>query len=106
MRHMAMDPRPNDSLHAELVAQLGWVQRLARAIVRDDAAAEDVTQDVVRAALERREPILGSIDGLRAWLSVVARRLAISRLRSDAARKTRERAASRDECADEAREIT
>ncbi len=79
----------------ELLANLGWVRRLALAIVRDSSAADDVTQEVARVALERDEPVPAS--GLRAWLGAVTRRLALDRTRSEAARHARERSVARPE---------
>ena len=37
---------------AELLAQVTWVRRLARALVRDAHAAEDLTQETLWVMLE------------------------------------------------------
>src|SRR5262245_4964458 len=85
----------------ELLAHLDWVQRVARAILRDDAAADDVAQDVARIALERKTPR----HGLRRWLATIARRLAIDRKRADQARARREELSARREAVDDLEEV-
>lgn len=100
---MGSDAR--SQLHADLLTNLGWVQRLARALVRDDAAAEDLAQEVVRVALERREPLAGAERGLRAWLRRVARTLALDRARAESARGARERSVSRGEHDEDTAEV-
>ncbi len=78
---------------AELVANLGWVQRLALSLARNPDAADDLTQEVARVWLERRpdlaDPPQGAY-GIRAWLAAVTRRLALDRVRSESARRARE----------------
>lgn len=71
----------------ELVARLAWVRALARELVRDAARADDLTQDVAVAALERgpAEP-----RALGSWLRSVARRLAALTHRGEARRARRE----------------
>jgi RNA polymerase sigma-70 factor (ECF subfamily) len=66
-----------------------FLRALARSILRDNHAAEDVAQDALLAA--------GRRPGVRAWLGTVARNLAVSRLRGDRRRARRERAAARPE---------
>ncbi|MCC6408624.1 MAG: RNA polymerase sigma factor [Planctomycetes bacterium] len=100
---MGSDAR--SQLHADLLTNLGWVQRLARALVRDDAEAEDLAQEVVRVALERREPITGAERGLRAWLRRVARTLALDRARAESSRRARELSVSRGEHDDDTAEV-
>lgn len=56
-----------------LLAEVGWIRRLARRLVRGEGEAEDLTQSVLTMALEQRPP---RRDGLRGWLSVATRRLA------------------------------
>jgi RNA polymerase sigma-70 factor (ECF subfamily) len=70
-----------------LMAEMGWVRRLARALVRDDAAADDVAQDtwVVAAAHRPDED-----RPLRPWLATVVRNLAHTRRRGEARRDARE----------------
>jgi RNA polymerase sigma-70 factor (ECF subfamily) len=67
---------------AELLVHAAWLQRLARSLVRDDAAAEDLVQDTWLTAL-RSSPS----EGLRPrpWLARVLR----NRLRSLERSKTR-----------------
>ncbi len=75
----------------ELLAHLGWVQRLARALVRDAAGAEDLAQEAVRVTLEQPRGRVGSGATMRAWLRGVVRRLALDRFRSERSRSARER---------------
>lgn len=89
---------------ARLVANLGWVQRLALSIARNPDAADDLTQEVARVWLERRpdlaQPPTG-IHGVRAWLAAVTRKIAVDRVRSENARRARERSVSRAEACDD-----
>ena len=92
---MADDPK----LTSGLLAELGWVRRLA-AHLADADAADDLTQEVAAAAL-RKPPALDL--PLKPWLAAVARKLAHTRARSEARRHDRERAveaAGGDEPAD------
>lgn len=84
------DPDP-----AELLAEHAtWLRGLARALVRDEALADDLAQDAAVAALER-PPTHGS--SVRAWLrSVVVNRLR-ELTRERAHRESRERLAARAE---------
>lgn len=93
-----MDSARRDDSNADLLANLTWVRRLVLAIVRDDAVADDVAQDVVWSAWNRspnERP--SSLAALRAWLATAARRAAIDRARSETARRAREQAVSRPE---------
>ena len=67
-RHASLDTEA-------LLREVGWVQSLARRLVRDAAEAEDVAQDALLVALRgaRREPL-----ALRQWLGKVVRNLARS----------------------------
>ena len=87
---------------AELLAQVTWVRRLARALVRDAHAAEDLTQETLRVTLEQPAGRVGGGAALRAWLRRVARRLALDRFRSDVSRVERERAIASHEPSGEA----
>jgi RNA polymerase sigma-70 factor (ECF subfamily) len=74
-----------DSSHSPteaLLVEVGFVHRLARALLRDDGLAHDVAQDALTAALQQ-QPVLY----VRGWLDAVTRRLA-----SRAGRDARERA--------------
>ena len=75
---------------AALLAQAGWLRRFARALVRDEDAA-DLAQDTLTTAL--RQPSAGRG---RAWLATVARNLAVDRFRRDERRDRREAVASDD----------
>jgi RNA polymerase sigma factor (sigma-70 family) len=78
------------------------IRALARALLRDEHAAEDIVQDTWVRALERRPHDLGNGAG---WFAQVARRFALNRLRSDARRDTRERSAARPEAVPSSAEI-
>ena len=58
---------------AALVAELGWLRRLAGGLV-GESAADDLTQEVLVVALRSGPPFSGL--RLRGWLRVVARRVA------------------------------
>lgn len=87
-----MDPvtPPGDrtnSLHA-LSAHAAFVRRIARAMVRGDAEADDIAQDTLLLGLTRAP----TAERARAsWLATVARRIA-SRWRRTSARRTRREA--------------
>lgn len=80
------NPLPNPHLDA-LLAEAGWVLKLAKRLARDQAAAEDIAQSTLALALEKRPPADG---GLRPWLAKVAGRLARHRVRSETRRAARE----------------
>jgi RNA polymerase sigma factor (sigma-70 family) len=75
MESAVSELRPDDP--EALLAQSNWLRRLARGLVRDENAAEDLVQDTWVAAL-RAKPA-----DLRAWMSVVSRNFA-RRSRRDA----------------------
>lgn len=75
----------------DLSADAAWVRRLARALVGDEAAAEDVAQETLTAALERRT------QPSRAWLAAVLRNRVRRWHRGRARRVEREERAARDE---------
>jgi RNA polymerase sigma factor (sigma-70 family) len=78
--------QPNPHLDA-LLAEAGWVLKLAKRLARDQAAAEDIAQSTLALALEKRPDTDG---GLRPWLARVVGRLASHRVRGDARRQARE----------------
>jgi RNA polymerase sigma-70 factor (ECF subfamily) len=80
---------------ADLVANLGWVQRLAFSLARNRDAADDLTQEVARVWLERRPELSDRRRGLKSWLAAVTRRLARDRVRSEQSRHARERSVAR-----------
>ena len=67
----------------ELLEHEGWVQGLARSLVHDPAAAEDLVQETWLAAL-RRPPM--NDRPLRPWLGRVVRNFASERRRRDSRR--------------------
>jgi RNA polymerase sigma-70 factor (ECF subfamily) len=75
---------------AQLTAEMAWLQRLARALLRNDEAA-DLAQDTWLTAKDHLPK-----DGrpLRPWLSRVARNLAISKGRARRRREAREQASA------------
>jgi RNA polymerase sigma factor (sigma-70 family) len=64
---------------ADLRIEMAWVQRLAGALVRDPASAEDLAQEVWVAALAQRPDASGPF---KPWLRAVARNLSRLRARS------------------------
>lgn len=79
-----MKNRPLDS------TDLTWLARLARSLLREPHAADDLVQDTAIAALSAELP---PESGRRAWLSSVARRLAARHFRGQSRRARREREA-------------
>ncbi|MDH3591035.1 MAG: sigma-70 family RNA polymerase sigma factor, partial [Planctomycetota bacterium] len=77
-----------------LLEHAGFVRALARRLLADPHAADDVVQETWLAAL-RKPP--RDKTRLRAWLGTVARRLALKRRRSGGRRPRRERRAARTE---------
>jgi RNA polymerase sigma-70 factor (ECF subfamily) len=69
-----MDATRRDSDLEALLRESAWVRGLARGLLGEGAAADDLAQDVLMAALDRRPGLEGS--RLRGWLRTVARRLA------------------------------
>jgi len=84
-----------------LLEQRTWVQDLARRLVRDPAAAEDVAQEAMLAALKSpREPRPEDANAtrtLRGWLASVVRNQVFERMRREDRRATRERRVARGE---------
>jgi RNA polymerase sigma-70 factor (ECF subfamily) len=85
---MTTDPRPDAEA---LLANAAWVRDLARKILRDADAADDVVQDAFAAALTR--PRRAGVP-LANWLARVARNLSIQRMRTDSRRAKREQSAA------------
>lgn len=83
---------PAARLASELLANVAWVHRLARALVGDAADAEDLAQETLRVSLTRPPDATARGARLRGWLARVARRLVIDRARSDSRRALREQA--------------
>jgi RNA polymerase sigma-70 factor (ECF subfamily) len=99
-----METNPRSIGADALLAEMAWVQRLARSLVRDTNLADDVAQDAWLVALER-PPHARSGPGRRAWLARVTRTLARQSMRSDARRTLREHGAARNESEASAGEI-
>ncbi len=85
----------------KLLAEARWASRLARSLVRDDSAAQDVVQSALVAALESAPADEGRI---RPWLARVVRNFAAQSRRGDAHRSEREQASARAERAPSAAE--
>ncbi len=85
----------------DLLAQATWVFRLVRSMVRDADFADDVVQDTMLRAIEQAPRARDEL-ALRSWLSTVARRLALRRLGSEAARRRREALVATTEVVDPA----
>lgn len=82
-----MDTGHRATLVEELLGNAGWIQTLARSLVRDAATADDLVQETWLLAL-RRPASEGPPP--RRWLSKVLTRLAGQRARSEAGRRLRE----------------
>src|SRR5215831_1480610 len=78
----------------ELLAHAGWVQRLARRLVRDEATAMDVVQQTWHASL--RSPPTDRAR-VRGWLARVVRNFAHDAYRTRASREAREARVARSE---------
>ena len=87
---------------AELLRQARFLRSLAKRLVSDEDAADDLAQDVLVAAIERPPP---ETKGIRGWLSTVARKRASRFWRAHERRRRRERAAARSERLPSASEI-
>ena len=72
----------------DLLDHAGWLRRLATGLVHDSGEAEDLAQEVFLVAARERP---ANLRHPRAWLAAVARKLALTRSRSDARRSHRER---------------
>lgn len=72
-----------------LLEQVGWVHELARRLVVDPGLREDVAQEALLVALERRPAVLSP----RAWLSRLVRNIAWEMNRSEGRRRALARSA-------------
>ncbi len=91
--------RPTDA--EELLSHAAWLRALARSLVRDESAADDVVQDTLVVAIRRPPRESGA---LRGWLARVARHAAWKSVRGERRRGDRERAASRPDATPSAAE--
>jgi len=80
-----------------LLAHAAWVRRLAGCLVRDDALADDLTQETFMAAL--RHPPAAELPP-RPWLGQVVRNLVRMRARGDRRRGAREESSATADPAD------
>ena len=74
-----------------LLAHREFVRAIARSLLYDEHAAEDVVQETWLAAITAPRAVS------RGWLATVARNLAVTRIRGDVRRREREAAAARPE---------
>lgn len=81
---------PDPTREQELLANLGWVERLARALVADASTAADVAQTAVLAWYRDAPAWAARGGGLRAWFGRALRSFAIDHRRSEQARHRRE----------------
>jgi RNA polymerase sigma-70 factor (ECF subfamily) len=91
---MTNQPLPNLDL---LLAQTDWVRALARRLVSDEHAADDVAQSTWLAFLRRPLARSESVEALRAWLATTLRRNAAREGIERVRRSERERTAARAE---------
>ena len=91
-----MDPRPQADDAEPLASHAHFLRVLARRLLFDPAAADDVAQRALLLALQRK-PGQEKVRSLREWLSGVVRNFARSGLREEQRRSERERAAARPE---------
>ncbi|MCY3004021.1 MAG: RNA polymerase sigma factor, partial [Planctomycetota bacterium] len=90
---MAADPAPRPD-PAALLAEAGFLRRLASELVALPHDADDLVQETFVRALEHAPQ---SSTSLRGWLSVVARNLAFNSSRGERRRDEHERRAARPE---------
>src|SRR5689334_4395362 len=83
-----MDQLRGDLRLEQLTAELAWIRRLAFALVHDEDAADDISQDTWLAAHDR----VPHDKPLRPWLSRVVTNVVRMRSRSSARRTAREAA--------------
>ena len=87
----------------ELLEHREWVHRMARALVLDDARADDLEQEVWTSALKRPPQARGL--PLRGWLATVLRFRAIDQRRAETRRRQGEELAARSERESSADEV-
>jgi RNA polymerase sigma factor (sigma-70 family) len=88
-----MSTRPNSRSVDELLAHAAWIGALAKRLVRDKSAADDLVQQTWMAALS--SPPSGD-KPLRPWLARVLHNFALQRTRSEKRREQRESSTARD----------
>lgn len=75
-----MTGRPSDSIAAEIVQNVAYLRRFARALCGDPSLADDLVQDTVERALSKSH-LYDPSRPLKAWLFAILRNLHISELR-------------------------
>jgi RNA polymerase sigma factor (sigma-70 family) len=80
---------------AALLREGPWIRRLALGLLGSDAAADDLSQDILLVAMTQGPGV--ELSRLRAWLRTVARRLVARRRERERAREAVERRAARPE---------
>ncbi|MEM8885189.1 MAG: sigma-70 family RNA polymerase sigma factor [Planctomycetota bacterium] len=85
----------------QIVQHADFVRRLARSLVRDADAAEDIAQETIAEALGHDRPVRAP----RSWLAAVVRHRAARRFRGEARRARREAVAARRGHAPSAQEV-
>ncbi len=93
---------PSTPALPELLAHTRWIEDLARSLVRDPDAAQDLAQSTILIALERTE---AEPANLRAWLARVLRNKARETGRRESARGVVERLGARTEALPSAEEV-
>ncbi len=81
----------------ELLADSRWIHRIARSLLTDPSAADDLVQEAWVAALAQEETKRDEAGSPRSWLARVLHNLADKRRRSEAHRRTREMSCARGE---------
>ncbi|MCP5020890.1 MAG: RNA polymerase sigma factor [bacterium] len=89
-----MQDQPQNPQIDALLANAAWVQRLARKLVSDAHQADDLTQDVLAAALDQPPTFASNREHLRKWLGGITRHLASRHRRREGERGSRESAAA------------
>ena len=87
----------------ELLAHSGWLSALARRLVGEAGAAEDLVQEVYLRATERPP---GTVRSQRGWLSAVMRSIHTRRMDKRSARSAREREVARPEALPSVAEVS
>lgn len=78
-----------------LLNETPWVRRIARSLLRDEAHAEDLSQEVLAATLAKPPGLAG--DSLRGWLATVMKRMASRTREREQGRERAEKQAARPE---------
>lgn len=85
-----MSSSPNHPSIDALLGESEWAWRLARRLVGDASAADDVVQDAIQSAVERPPDFTAEGNTPRGWLATVIRGLVAKRYRGEQRRSARE----------------